>query len=77
MKRNLTLTIDEALLHRARMVASRRKRSLTDLIREFLTKLGGEERAHQASVRRLKQLMRARPLSVGKRRWTRDDMHER
>ena len=77
MKRNLTLAIEEEILDRARLVAAKRKRSLTDLVREFLRRIAREDRERDASLRRLRKRMRSKPLEVGRRRWTREDLHAR
>ena len=77
MKKNLTLTIDEDVLERARLEAVRSRRSLTSLVREFLERLGTDERIRLAASRRLGRLMSRRPLVVGRREWTRDELHER
>jgi len=77
MKRNLTLAIEEEILDRARLVAAKRKRSLTDLVRDFLRRIAREDREREASLRRLRKMMGAKPLEVGRRRWTRDDLHAR
>ncbi len=77
VKRNLTLAIEEDLLHRARLVAAQRKRTLTGLVREFLEGIAHQDRARAAALRRLCRLMSAAPLEVGAAKWTRDELHER
>ena len=77
MKRNLTLAIEGEILDRARLVAAKRKRSLTDLVREFLRGIAQADREREASLRRLRSLMGSRPLEVGRVTWKRDDLHGR
>lgn len=77
MKRNLTLAIEEEILDQARIVAARRKRSLTALVRDFLSSLAREDREREASLRRIVRRMRAKPLRVGTSRWKREELHER
>ena len=77
MKRNLTMTIDGDTLDRARVVAAKRRRTLTALIREYLEHLAREDREKESALRRLRKLMRAKPLEVGPVRWTRDELHGR
>ena len=75
---NLTLSIDEATLKKARKRAIDKDRSLTSLVREYLQKLADEEDLNRAAV--AAELMRAfetADIVVGPRRWTRDDLHER
>ncbi|MBI4870375.1 MAG: hypothetical protein HY814_02280 [Candidatus Riflebacteria bacterium] len=77
MKRNLTLAIDEEVLIRARVAAIRQHQSVTALVRQFLVQLAGGDRQHSGALRRLARLMDRRPLEVGRKRWTRDELHER
>jgi hypothetical protein len=77
MKRNLTLAIDESVLDRARVAAVRKKVSLTALVRDYLTRLSREDREREASLRRLRRLMAAKPLAVGRVTWKRDELHDR
>ena len=77
MKRNLTLAIDESVLDRARVAAVRKKVSLTALVRDYLTRLSREDREREASLRRLRRLMEAKPLAVGRVAWKRDELHDR
>lgn len=50
MKKNLTLSIDEDLLDKSRVLAAMRKTSVNEMIREFLSKETGDEgrAAHNA-----------------------------
>lgn len=77
MKRNLTLAIEESLIQRARMVAVKRHRSLTDLIREYLERLATDDDQRAQALRRLKKEMTKRSIQVGSRSWSRDELHER
>lgn len=77
MRRNLTLSIEDDILHRARVTAAKRKTTLTALIRDFLTRLSREERERDAATRRLRKLMAARPVEVGPITWKRDGLYER
>ncbi|MBI3098704.1 MAG: hypothetical protein HYY93_10765 [Planctomycetes bacterium] len=77
MKRNLTLAIEEDVLHRARIVAAQRKRTLTSIVRDYLCGLAREDRERAASLSRLRRLMEKKPLVVGPRRWRRERLHER
>ena len=77
MKRSLTLAIEEEILDRARLAALKRKQTLTKLVRDFLTRLAGEDREREASIRRLVKLMKSRPIEVGPVTWKREDLYER
>ena len=76
---NLTLTIDDELLSRARQRAAREKTSVNAVVREFLENYARADDAERA--RKLIALMdevvaKDRPSSGGKK-WTRDEIYDR
>ena len=77
MKRNLTLSLDEEILHKARTVCQKRKTTLTSYVRSQLLSLVRHESEYQAGMRRMISLMKKRPISTGRKTWTRADLHER
>ena len=73
---NLTLSIDDALLQRARQAALRENTSVNALVRDFL------ERYVDARTRRLQALAAFEAVadashSVSSGPWSRDTLHER
>lgn len=77
MARNLTLTIDEELIRVARKVALDRNTSVNNLVREFLEGLVAESGEQRAAMTQIEELFRRKPFAVGKKNWTRADLHER
>lgn len=77
MSRNLTLTIDEELLREARKVALDRNSSVNQLVREFLEQLVRETSARRAALEKIEEIFQLKPVVVGTKSWTRDDLHER
>jgi hypothetical protein len=75
--RNLTLAIDEELLERARILAVRRRTSLTKMVRAHLMAVVDEDQRFEGARQRLLACMIEAPLSVGERSWTREELHER
>ena len=75
---NLTLTIDEDLLRRARIRALERGTSVNAVVREFLEGYAGDDR-ETAALQAFGALAdRARVSSgPGGRSWTRDEIHDR
>lgn len=75
--KNLTIALDESLLHAARRLAAERATSVNAMIRAFLE----EETARESQVREARQrilaLCRSADVEVGARAWTRDELHER
>jgi Family of unknown function (DUF6364) len=75
--RNLTLTLDEELLHAARKVAIDRNTSVNQLVRDYLTQLVAENDSRRAAFAGLKQIFRASRFEIGEKAWTRDPLHDR
>jgi plasmid stability protein len=75
---NVTLSIDDEVLDKARIVAAQRKTTVNAMVRDFLTELAqGDERRERARAELL-ELMRT---SKGRLRpdyvFSREDSHER
>ncbi len=75
--KNVTIALDEATLREARRIAAERSTSLNHLIREFLDDLTERESRSRTARRRIAELCRQSQAEVGRRRWTRDELHER
>lgn len=75
---NVTMTLEEGLLRKARKVAMEKGASLTALIRDYLAALVDREDARKSqAVKRLEKLWRTSKAVVGPMHWTRDDLHDR
>jgi uncharacterized membrane protein len=77
MKRNVTLALDEELLHRARIVCQKKRTTLTRVIRDRLEDLVRQNEEYQSAMERIIARMKERPIKVGKKTWTRDELHAR
>jgi hypothetical protein len=84
VKRNLTVQLDEELIHRAKMLAARRGTSVSGLVAEQIVKLTEADeryqRARESALRILEQTrdQRAR-LATDEdtgRRWSRDELYD-
>jgi len=76
----LILSLDDKIVKGARKAAERRGATLNGLVREYLKKLAAEVATPEQKARQLEALERSfRELRfrVGKRTWTRADLHER
>lgn len=77
MQRNITLTLDEDLIHKARVLAARRNRSISALLREELSRLVAEEEAYETAKRAaLERLAKGSRLGGGPLP-SRDELHDR
>lgn len=75
---NLTLTIDDEILRRARIRALEEGTSVNAVVRAYLERFAGDEGAFFA-LHELRDLARESTASSGAagRTWTRDSLHER
>jgi predicted FMN-binding regulatory protein PaiB len=77
VQRNVTFRIEEEVLRAARKVAINRNTSVNRLVRDYLSRLARESSQQQAALTRLEGIFRTSPVVVGRRAWTRGDLHER
>lgn len=74
---NLTLSIDDDLLKKARIRAIQRGTSVNAEIRRFLEQYTGTEGARQDSVQRVLEWSRSAQSRSAGRRWNRDELYQR
>jgi len=75
--KNITLNVDEKILAAVRRYAAERNSSVNALVREHLTSIAQRQDRAAKARKRLRQLSRYSKARVGKRKWDRDDLHER
>lgn len=73
---NLTITVEDELLKRARMRAIEENTSVNAVLRKYLESYVDATRQRRA-VDRLLDLSRAAQAGRGAARWTRDELHGR
>lgn len=77
MQRNITLTFDDEIIRKARVLAARRNRSISALLREELSRLVAEDEAYETAKRgALERLERGAHLGGGPLP-SRDELHDR
>ncbi|MBS3809182.1 MAG: hypothetical protein KGY38_03375 [Desulfobacterales bacterium] len=74
---NLTITIDEDTLKKARIRALEQNTSVNRILRQYLEVYAGVSRDQSDSVNKIIALSNASVSRRGKRRWSRDELHER
>ena len=74
---NLTVTIDDELLRRARLRALEQGTSVNALLRDYLVAYAGADDARQRALADLLDLSAAATSRRGAATWTRDDLHAR
>ncbi|MGB2621876.1 MAG: DUF6364 family protein [Candidatus Acidiferrum sp.] len=77
---NITLTLDDDLVKEVRKIAADRETTLTGLVRTYLEQVAAENAKSGRKRRELEALRRSFEkfqFRLGKRTWTRADLHER
>ncbi len=74
---NLTITVDEESLKKARIRALQEGTSVNALLREFLDSYAGVRREQQEAASRIAAISLSSKSRRGGRTWSRDDLHER
>ncbi len=74
---NLTITISDEVLKKARMRAIEQGTSVNAILREYLGQYAGARALHQEAVDNLLKLSRSSDTGRGRRKWSRDELHER
>ena len=76
-KQNVTLTIDSTILKNARKYALDHDTSVNQIIRDTLAGLAPQNDPLESARSDLKQLFRKSRFKIGKKTWTREELHER
>jgi predicted transcriptional regulator len=74
---NITLKVDDELLKKARDLANKRKTSINAIIRRKIAEFAESDMSREATVKGLEAFYRKSKARIGKKRWTRDDLHDR
>ena len=74
---NLTITVDDGVLKRARIRALEQDTSVNAVLRDYLESYAGGSHRRREAVARLLELSRTTRSGRGAATWTRDELHER
>jgi plasmid stability protein len=77
MASNLTITVDEEALRKARVRALSHGTSVNALLRDFLEAYAGVRSDHRAAVTDLVQLSHQASSRRGDQAWSRGELHDR
>lgn len=76
--RNITLSLSDDLIRRAKVLAAQRETSVSALVGELLEQLAGTTPDYAEDWAAEERLMRdGVGLRIGELTWTRDELHER
>ena len=74
---NLTVTVDDEVLKRARLRATEQGTSVNAVVRDYLEQYAGTRSAQEQALLKLLELSEQARSKRGRRKWNRDDLHER
>lgn len=75
--KNITLSVADDVLAKARRYATEKESSVNALVREFLTGIARREDRAREARRRLRELSEGSRARIGSASWTRDELHAR
>lgn len=75
-KRNLTVQLEDDVIHQAKVVAAKRGTSVSALVARELTRLVEDDGRYEEAWRRARRTM-GDATARGGRSWRRDDLYER
>jgi hypothetical protein len=75
--KNITLSVDDAVLAAVRRYASQNNTTVNGLVRDYLTRLAAQDDRAAKARERLRQLSEEATLDLGDWKWNRDDIHDR
>jgi predicted transcriptional regulator len=74
---NLTLKIDDQLLDKARRLALRRNTSINAIVREKIEEFVSTDLSREATLKGIEVFFTRSKAQIGKKTWSRDELHER
>jgi predicted transcriptional regulator len=74
---NLTLKIDDQLLEKARRLAVRRNTSISAIVKEKLEEFVSTDLSREAALKGIEAFYARSRARVGKKTWSREELHER
>ncbi len=74
---NLTLKVDDQLLNKARRLALRRNTSINAIVREKLEEFVASDLRREATLKGIEAFFTRSRAQIGKKTWSRDELHER
>ena len=75
---NLTMVVDGEVLKKARRAALEKNTTVSALVRGFLKELAArEEQKKETIVAEIQEVYRTSRTRIGRKTWTREQLHER
>ena len=74
---NITLKIDDKFLENVRLFACKKKTSINAIIKERLEQFVSSGQTRETTLKDLDSFFRRSKARVGRKTWSRDEIHER
>jgi len=75
---NITLSVDDKIIKKARKVAIDKNTTLTAMVRNFLTSVANRDAQDKTkAIKKLRRSFKTFAKDMGQRKWTREALHER
>lgn len=75
---NITFKADDDVIKKARKIAVEKNTTLTQMLRDYLESVAKlEDEKQYAALSRLEKTFELYSRDMGKRRWSREELHER
>lgn len=74
---NVTVKIDDELLAKARLLAAQKNTSINAIVKQKLEEFVATDLRREATLRGLEDFYARSRARVGKKTWSRDEVHER
>ncbi len=75
---NITLSVDDEIIKKVRKIAIDKNTTLTAMVREFLTSMATRDaREKNEAVKRLQRSFIELSSDMGRRKWSRENLHGR
>ena len=75
---NITLSVDDEIIKKVRKIAIEKNTTLTAMVRQFLTTVSAlDAQEKKEAVKRLRKTFTKLSSDMGRRKWSRENLHER
>ena len=75
---NITLSVDDDIVKKVRKIAIDKNTTLTAMVREYLTSVATrDDQVKHEAISKLRQTFKTIGRDMDKRKWSREDLHER
>ena len=75
---NITLSVDDDVIKKVRKIAIDKNTTLTAMVRDFLTSVANRnDQEKKETIGKLSASFKTMSRDMGRRKWTREELHER